>query len=269
MSAMKNKLVSITESTGKYTVDFLEEIGYAFALLSESIYWILFGQFKKQKVKLTNTVREMMSIGIGAIPIVAALMFAVGVMMAIQGIYTLKKFGAEPHIIPGIALAITREFAPLITCIIIAGRTGSALAAKIGTMKISQEIDALRVMGINPVRYLVSPALIAMCIMVPALTVMADVIGLFGGGVFIEMTIDVSLYAYFDRVMVILQSDDIIQGILKSFIFAIIITISGAVNGFSVKGGAEGVGKATTRAVVLSISYIILTDMIFTFILNR
>ena len=268
MPATKNRLVAMTEYTGKYTVDFLEEIGYAFSLFSESIYWILFGQFKKQKIKLSNTAREMMTIGIGAVPIVAALMFAIGVMMAIQGIHTLRKFGAEPHVIAGIALAITREFAPLITCIIISGRTGSAIAAKIGTMKISQEIDALRVMGINPVRYLVSPVLIAMCIMVPALTVMANVIGIFGGGVLISMSIDISLYAYFDRVMTILKIDDIIQGVFKSFLFAIIITISGAVNGFSVKGGAEGVGKATTRAVVLSISYIILTDMVFTFILN-
>ncbi|MDH3714575.1 MAG: ABC transporter permease, partial [Gammaproteobacteria bacterium] len=207
--------------------------------------------------------------GLQAIPIVAILAMVIGLMLAIQGIHTLRAFGAESQVVVGIALAVTREFAPLITGILVAGRTGSALAAQVGSMRISQEIDALRVLGLHPVRYLVAPPLLAMLVMLPCLTVLADVMGLLGGGVFCNLELNMSLPGYFERVREVLDISDVLQGVLKSLLFAVIVTLVGVSNGFSVTGGAEGVGRATTRAVVQSISYIIVADMLLTFFANR
>jgi len=145
----------------------------------------------------------------------------------------------------------------------------SKLAAKIGTMVVSQEIDALRVIGVSPVRYLVTPALIAMMIMVPALTIFADLISISGGAFYCNVKLGISYAAYFHQTLDFLTVDDISQGLWKSLSFAIIITLVGFINGFNVSGGAEGVGKATTRSVVESISCIIIVDMIFTYFLNH
>ncbi len=164
---------------------------------------------------------------------------------------------------------MTREFGPLITGILIAGRSGSALSARIGTMQVNQEIDALRVMGINPVRYLIAPALLAMLIMVPTLTFFSDLAGLLGGAVYTGIELGMSYDAYAIQSLDVLETDDIMQGLIKSVVFAIIIVMVGVVNGFAVKGGAEGVGRATTRSVVMAISYIVIADMIFTYYLNR
>ena len=136
-------------------------------------------------------------------------------------------------------------------------------------MRISQEIDALRVLGVHPVRYLVAPPLLAMLVMLPCLTVLADVMGLLGGGAFCNLELGMSLRGYFERVREVLEVSDVLQGVLKSLLFAVIVTLVGVSNGFSVTGGAEGVGRATTRAVVQSISYIIIADMLFTFFVNR
>jgi phospholipid/cholesterol/gamma-HCH transport system permease protein len=210
-----------------------------------------------------------MSIGVYAIPIVSLLCFSVGVMLAIQGIATLKVYGAESTVVLGIALSITREFAPLIVCIVVAGRSGSAITARIGTMLESQEIDALRVTGISPARYLAAPLLVAMLVAVPALTILGDFMGMLGGGVFTSIELNMSLDAYVQRSMDVLAVDDIRQGLLKSLVFAVIIVMVGISNGFQVRGGAEGVGKATTRSVVMSISLIVIADMVFTYFLNR
>lgn len=262
-------LTASIETLGRRTHGAVEEAGYVCALLGESLFWIFAGAFLKQPVRVPSVFAQMMSIGIAAAPIVFILSFAVGIMLAIQGIATLKTFGAEAQVVVGIALSETREFGALITGILIAGRSGSALAARIGTMQVNQEIDALRVMGINPVRYLVSPALLAMMIMVPTLTFFADLAGLAGGAVYCAIELGLSYSAYWDRVIEVLEVDDVMQGLIKSVVFATIIALIGVTNGFAVTGGAEGVGRATTRSVVLAISYIVIADMMFTYFLNR
>ena len=264
-----HRFLSIIEKIGNSTINFVEGTGYYFALLVESVVWIIVGPFYKQPVRIPSVFNQMMTIGIAACPIIFILSFSIGVMLAIQMIYNLKTFGAESQVVVGVALSVTREFAPLITGILIAGRTGSALAAKLGTMQVNQEIDALRVMGINPIRYLVSPALLAMLIMVPTLTFFADIAGLLGGALYTGVEIGLSFSAYIDRTVAVLMVGYVMQGLFKSLIFALIITLVGTSNGFSVTGGAEGVGKATTRSVVLSISFIVIADMIFTYFLNR
>ena len=262
-------LKTFTEKLGQTTIRGVEELGYSLALLVESLYWLVFGFRRRQAVKLPSIFSQMMYIGIQALPIVTILAFAIGMMLAIQGIATLKTFGAESQVVLGIALSVTREFSPLIIGILVAGRSGSALAARIGTMQMAQEIDALRVIGISPVRYLVTPAMIAMLIMLPALTFFADLVALLGGGVYSSLELGMSLQAYADRTIEVLKIDDITQGLYKSLVFAVIITLVSFVNGFSVTAGAEGVGRATTRSVVLSITYIIIADMVFTFFLTH
>ncbi|MDH5517611.1 MAG: ABC transporter permease [Gammaproteobacteria bacterium] len=254
---------------GTKTVAFVAEAGYFFLLLYESLYWIVVGRFKKQPVRLHLVASEGLKVGIQAIPIVTVLCFSVGVMLAIQGIETLKLFGAESQVIFGITFSMTREFSPLIVGILIAGRSGSAITAKIGTMLGAQEIDALSVIGINPVRYLVSPVLLAMLIMLPALTFLGDIAGLLGGALYSTIRLDMTFDNYLVRTFDVLSIMDLMQGLIKSVMFSLLITIIAASNGFQVKGGAEGVGVATTRSVVLAISSIVMADMIFTYFISR
>ena len=257
------------ERLGRVTIDGIREFGYAAALFFESLYWLVLGRRWRQTVRMSSIVSEAMQIGIRALPIVSVLSLTIGIMLAIQGIYTLSLFGAESRVTLGIALSVTREFAPMITGILVAGRSGSALAARLGTMNINQEIDALQVMGINPVRFLVAPSLVAMMVMVPLLTFWADLVGLLGAGLYVSIDLGMSLGAYFDEVLNSTTVDDFAHGLGKSVIFAALITLVAVVNGATVTGGAEGVGRATTRSVVQAIAAILITDMLFVFIVTR
>ena len=165
--------------------------------------------------------------------------------------------------------SITREFGALITGIVVAGRSGSSLAARLGSMVVSQAVDALAAIGIEPVRYLVAPALVAMVLMLPVLTILADVVALLGAGLYTMGPLDISLAGYFMQTLDILVMRDLWEGLSKSLVFGTLIALIGTSVGFSVSGGAEGVGRATTRAVVLSISALVMADMLFSYFLNR
>lgn len=257
------------EQLGKTTVNAIEELGYALVILYESIYWLVLGKRNRQSVSITLIFSQAMQIGVSAVLIVAVLCFSVGMMLAMQGLETLKPYGAQAQVVTGIALSVSREFAALITGIIVAGRSGSALAARIGTMKESQEIDALQVIGIDPVRYLAAPALVAMLIVMPLLTVIGNITGMLGAAVFTLYELSMPLEVYMNRSFDVIAVADFMQGIIKSMVFAVLIVIVSVINGFQVKGGAEGVGLATTRSVVMSISAIVIADMIFTFFLTQ
>ncbi|MBI4696663.1 MAG: ABC transporter permease [Gammaproteobacteria bacterium] len=259
----------LVERLGRTAAGWVEEFGYYFALCAESLYWLVAGPFRHQPVRLGAAVAQMAAIGLSALPILVLLSFAIGVMLAIQGIHTLQQFGAETQVVLGIALSVTREFGPLITAILIAGRSGSALAARIGSMQINQEIDALRVMGIEPVRFLAAPVLLALLVMVPCLSFVADLAALAGGSVYCKLGLGLGYVPYWDAAVKFVDADDVYQGLLKSLVFALVIGLVGLSNGFNVTGGAEGVGRATTRAVVLAISYVVVFDMLFTYFLNR
>ena len=265
MNMMKNSI----EKIGKLTANTVEELGYAFVLLLESLYWLVFGRFNKQAVRVSMVITQMVQIGVSATPIVVVLCFSVGMMLAIQGLETLKPYGAQPQVVTGIALSITREFSSLITGIIVAGRSGSAIAARIGTMKETQEVDALQVIGIDPVRHLTAPALLAMIIVMPVLTVFGDLFGMLGGAVYTLYELSMPIGIYMERSFEVLTVFDVMQGVIKSVVFAVIIVVVSALNGFQVKGGSEGVGLVTTRSVVMSISALVVVDMVFTFFLTR
>lgn len=259
----------LSDNIGQFTIAAIEELGYVFMLFIESIEWIFTGQLRHQPVRVRHIFTEAMRIGIQAVPIAAILCYAVGTMLAIQGLESLKPYGAQSQVVTGVALSMTREFSSLIIAILVAGRSGSAITARIGTMQESQEIDALRVIGINPVRYLAAPVLLAMMVMLPCLTILGVIFGLLGSAVYTSIELQMSITAYFERSFEILKAYDVFQGLIKSVVFSIIIVLVGVSNGFQVKGGAEGVGRATTRSVVLAISFIVIADMIFTFFLTR
>ncbi len=255
-------MLGTVENLGRAATRGLDEVGYSAALLFESVYWILFGWRRKQSVRLSAVIEQMMEVGISALPIATLLSATIGTMLAIQGIYSLRLFGAESYVYVGVSLAVTREFAPLIIGILIAGRSGSALTARLSAMTINQEIDALRAIGIFPARFLVAPALVAMLVMVPALTVWANVIALSTAGLFVTWTLDISFAAYMTDVFGVLTLHDVLHGIAKSAVFGLLIVMVAVVNGAKVEGGAEGVGKATTRSVVHSLAAIIFVDLI-------
>jgi phospholipid/cholesterol/gamma-HCH transport system permease protein len=257
------------ERVGRTTLEGLANVGFGASLLWQSAYWLVMGRRRRQVVRAAPIFSEMMEIGIRALPIVSVLSMTIGIMLAIQGIDALEKFGAQHQVVIGVALSVTREFGPLITAILVAGRSGSALAARLGTMTINEEVDALQVMGINPVRFLVVPSLIAMLVMLPALTIWSDLLGLLGAGFFATAELGTTLFTWFDDTLRVLEVGDVLHGLFKSAIFAVLITLVGVVNGASVTGGAEGVGRVTTRSVVQAISAIVLTDMIFVFAVTR
>lgn len=254
---------------GEASVHGVTEVGFAAVLFGQALFWLMLGRYRRQPVRLSAIAAQAMEIGIYALPIVSILALTIGAMLAIQGIYTLRIFGAESRVTLGVALSVTREFAPLITSILVAGRSGSALAARLGTMKISQEIDALTVMGINPVRYLVAPALVATVVMLPLLTLWADLAAMLGAGLYTSAELGLSLGAFAQDALASVQPNDLLHGLGKSLLFAVLIVLVGVVNGAMVTGGAEGVGRMTTRSVVHGIAAIVITDMLFAFIITR
>ena len=256
-------------SLGRASLGALGGLGYAAMLLVDALRLSVFGWRRGQPVRVASIVRQMREIGADALPIVALLSMTVGIMLGIQFIAALSEFGAQSQVVIAVAKSVTREFGALITAILVAGRSGSALAARIGSMSVSQEVDALAVMGIEPVRYLVAPALLAMLVMLPALTIFANAIAIFGAALYCAPALNVTPTAYLLQTMSLLAPGDLWQGLAKSAVFAILITLIGVSTGFSVSGGAEGVGRATTRSVVLSICWIIIADMVFSFFLNR
>lgn len=256
-------------SLGRRTVAGLDEMGYAAALFFEAIYWTLMGWRYRQPVRINAVFAAMVQFGVSAIPISTLLAATIGLMLAIQSLYSLGLFGAQQYSYVGITFAVFPEFSPMIMGILVAGRSGSAIAARLATMTINQEIDALQVMGINPVRFLVSPVLLALTLVVPCLTMWANLVSMLSSGLFVSAKLDQSFAAFSDDALNILTSSDVWQGIGKAALFGVIIAMVGVVNGSMVQGGAEGVGKVTTRSVVIAITLIVVSDMIFAFLTRQ
>jgi len=250
------------DAIGRRTAKGFDEWGFGASLLIESVVWIFIGRFYRQPVRFTHTFAEMMRFGIAAMPIAILLAATIGLMLAIQSLYSLGLFGAQSFAYIGIALSVTREFSPLIMGILIAGRSGSAIAARLATMTINQEVDALQVMGINPVRFLVAPMLIALVIMLPCLAMLANLVSVGAAGLYVSVSLDQTFASYVYQTLKILKTDDVLHGIIKSSFFGLLIGLIGVMNGAGVSGGAEGVGRVTTRSVVQAITAIVVSDMV-------
>jgi phospholipid/cholesterol/gamma-HCH transport system permease protein len=215
-----------------------------------------------------DTVLAMQKTGVDALPIVGLISFLLGLIIAFMSSVQLRQFGADIYVASLVSLAMTRELGPIMTAIIVAGRSGSAFAAEIGTMRISEEIDALFTMGFDPTRFLAVPKIVASLVVVPLLTLFSDLFAVLGGLVVGVLMLDLTANAYIAQTFVTLTPFDVFLGVLKSAVFAFLISWVGCFRGFRVRGGAAGVGEATTSAVVSSIFLIILTDSVFSVILR-
>jgi len=233
-------------------------------LIKDVLFWMFIAPFKGKKIRWPATIEQAKFIGYDSIPIVSVIAFFVGMIISMQSAYQLEKFGATIYVANLSTVSTVRELAPLLTAIIIAGRSGSAITAEIATMKVSEEVDALTTMGFNPIHFLVVPRTLAMLVMLPCLTVIADFLGIAGGYLFAMTSLDLTSVRYLNQVESALTFKDLSSGLIKSFVFAGIIAINGVYQGFSAKGGADSVGLSTTQSVVVSIFLIILADLFFT-----
>lgn len=250
--------------TGRHVVLFLVYVARIFQQSAKTVSWIFTGPFQGKKIRWAFTSLQMVRMGVDSIPIVSIIAFSTGLIIAMQAAYQLEQFSALIYVADLVGVAMCRELGPLITAIVVSGRSGSAIAAEIGTMKVSEEIDALQTMALNPIGFLVVPRTLAMMIILPCLTVIADFVGIAGGFVLAVTNLQLSFIAYFNQTVNAIVAKDFLTGLIKSFFFALIIAQVGAFQGFQVKGGAEGVGKSTTASVVTSIFLVILADLLFT-----
>lgn len=236
------------EKIGIEIVSMLEELGCAMELFYQTI-----SNTFKGKIKLRLILFQMVKIGIDSIPIAITSAFFIGMVFAVQIGTEFLKFGAAKFIGGVMGIAIARELAPALTGIVIASRIAAAMTAEIGTMKVTEQLDALKAMGSNPVRYLVGPRFIACTFMLPFLTVLADLFCFLGGYLVVVYLIKVNSMDYLNSAQQLLKNMDIYGGILKSFIFGMLISIVACYKGLKTQGGAKGVGEATTSSVVTSL----------------
>ncbi|MBF0101772.1 MAG: MlaE family lipid ABC transporter permease subunit [Desulfobacterales bacterium] len=232
-------------------------------LVSDIFYWSVIGPLKKKAPKWQSILEQANYIGAEAVGIVGLTSFLVGMTLALLSSYQLRQFGADIFVANLIGVAMAREMGPLIAAIIVAGRSGAAIAAEIATMMVTEEIDALKTMGINPTRFIITPKLYAITFTQPLLTVISDLLGIFGGFVVGVVVLQLSPVAFINQLLKTLFIRDIITGLIKSVAFAWIIAIVGTYKGFQVQGGAKGVGLVTTSSVVICLFLIIMADAVF------
>jgi len=258
---------------GKHRNNVVEEIGEATVELGEDTYALIsfVGELgvalgkailNLRRVRWKDTFEIAEAVGVNALPIVILIGFLMGLIMAFQAAIPLGRFGAQLYVANLIGLSVLRELGPLMTAIVVAGRSGSAFAAELGTMKVREEIDALITMGLDPVRFLVVPRVIATVLMTPLLTVFADLVGLVGGSV-VLLSLGFSLITYFHQVQSAVTYGSLVGGLVKSFVFGILVAGIGCLRGLQTKTGATAVGESATRAVVSGIVLITVTDGIF------
>ncbi len=217
--------------------------------------------------RLSALFSQMVSIGVASMPTVALANFLLGIVLAIQGAGQFEKLGATDLVASLVAFSVLREIGPLITAVIVIGRSGSAITAELGTMKVSEEIEALNVMGIDPVKFLVVPRLLAMIIMMPMLTVLGEGVGLFAGWLISVTTLHLDPVFYVQNSVAAVEQKDLFSGLLKALIFGGVVGTVGCFFGIQVEGGAEGVGKATTQSVVTCLTCMLAMDALLTTII--
>lgn len=262
MEQVTSRLEAV-QQIGEKVLGGLSYVGSLAMLAGRSAYFTFIGPFTGKPVRMQRAISQAMEAGVRALPILSLITFFIGLILALQAAYELRRFGAMSYVASAVALSMTRELGPLITAVIVIGRSGSAFAAEIGTMQTTEEIDALETMAINPVSFLVAPKFVAMILMLPCLTIWANFMGILGGSVF-GIWQDFTFGRYITASLEALFLRDVITGLVKSFMFGITITAVGCQEGFNTSGGAEQVGRSTTKAVVMSIFLVILVDLIFT-----
>ena len=256
--------IELTSQIGGSVTDSLAYLGGLASLAGRAAYFTFVGPFRGKPLRLPRAVSQAMQVGVRALPILSLITFFIGLILALQAAYELRRLGAMTLVANAVAISMTRELGPLITAIVVIGRSGSAFAAEIATMKVSEEIDALETMAIHPVDFLVTPKFLAMIVMLPCLTIWANSMGILGGALFGVAQANFTWTRYIRTSLDALFLRDIVTGLVKSVMFGITITAVGCYEGLTTGAGAEQVGRSTTRAVVVSIFLVILVDLVFT-----
>ena len=249
------------QSVGERILEIIGFMGGMFTLLLRTLLAVAVPPFRGKQ-----TFEQMVKIGVDSLPIATLTSFFIGVVIAFQSAYQMHKVNAEMYIPSLVAISITREIGPVLTALVVAGRVGASIAAELGSMKVTEQIDALETLAAPPIKYLVVPRFLALFTMLPLLAVYADAIGIFGGYVVSVYKLGLSHGMYIKMTFQPLALKDIFTGLFKTLVFATIISITACYEGMRVEGGAEGVGNATTRAVVNSFIFIIMFDALFTII---
>jgi phospholipid/cholesterol/gamma-HCH transport system permease protein len=263
-SAKKEKPLSVFEQIGKATVDVLVELKLVLDFTGRMVVSTIDVVRRPTTANWRDIPALMNRAGTDAVPIILLINFLIGLVMAFQAAVQLKKFGANIFVADLVGLSIARELGPLMTAIIVCGRTGASFAAELGTMTVSEEVDALRTLGIGPLRFLVFPRIVALFLVLPVLTLIADAIAMLGGLCVGLGSLDISPRAYINETVETMRMWDVFQGIIKCGIFGIAIGLIACQQGLATSGGAEGVGRRTTSAVVITLFALILIDAGFT-----
>ncbi len=253
----------ILEQVGSETLKILNDFKQVVMFLGELLTALAYDLFHPRSVRWDDVAFYMKRAGVDGLPIVGLISLLLGLILAFMSSLQLKQFGANIYVASLLAIAIVKELGPIMTAILVAGRSGSAFAAEIGTMMVNEEVDALTSMGFSPVRFLAVPKVLATMIVVPLLTLYADLFGILGGVIVGVLGLDLTVYTYLKETQRSLTLLDIITSLIKSGVFAVLISGIGCQRGFQVRGGAEAVGSATTSAVVAAIFLIIVTDSAF------
>lgn len=257
--------MSVFEAIGIGVIDRLAYVG---SLTTQ--FWSAVGAFPRlvpfigRQGRWRSAIKQMSAIGVDALPMVAIVAACGGSILAIQSAAELSQFGAMQLVVDIVVIAFTREMGPLLTAIVVSGRSGSAFSAEIGTMVVTEEIDALRTMAVDPIELVLAPKYLAAMIVVPCLTIMSNLFGILAGGIFMYLKMDMTLPIYMRYVANAVLLRDVFTGLVKSLVFATIIVQVGCMEGFKVKGGPEAVGKSATSAVVKSTFLVIFADLFIT-----
>ncbi len=255
---------SFFERTGGRSLRFRQTSKDFLVLASNALYFGFIGPFRGQGFKFWSLVGQIARAGVNALPVIILLSFLVGLIMAMQSDHQLRKFGAQ-HFVPQLmAVTIIRELGPFLTGVIVAARTGSSIAAELGTMVVTEEVDALKTIGLNPYVFIVVPRLLSLLLVVPCLTIVFDISGLGGGYCVAYATGESSFSEYYRKTVEALDLLDLMAGLTKAFFFGLGISLISCFMGLRITQGAEGVGRATTGSVVLSIFVLVGIDLFFT-----
>lgn len=251
------------EWVGAKVLDLAEVLGEVTDLFQKTLYW-----FMHTALDFRSISAQMLEIGIRSFPVTALTSLFTGMVLALQSGYSFRNIFNEPvYVGTVVGFSMAKELGPVMTALVVAGRVGAAIAAELGTMKVTEQIDALYTLGTNPVKYLVVPRFIACFIMIPILTVFSVFIGVWGGYFVSVYRLSVASTVYWDDIFNTMDQADFFHGFIKSFFFAVIIVVVSCYKGFQTSGGAEGVGKSTTSAVVISMVLILVTDYFLSAIL--
>lgn len=252
-------MLKLFEHAGRAAISIVEEFGRILLLLISILAWMLRPPFR-----LRILFKQMEFVGVHSLSVVVITGAFTGMVLAIQTYYGFRMFGGESLVGATVALSMTRELGPVITALMVTGRAGSAMAAELGTMKVTEQIDALYTMSVNPIQYLIMPRVLAGIIMLPILTIISDFIGIVGGYFVGVRLLGINSGIFMARIIEFVDLDDIFNGLIKSACFGLILALIGCYKGFYTQGGAAGVGRATTQAVVFASVSILISDYFLT-----